>query len=64
MIKGGLASARLLAWIIVSKFADHLPLYRLGQIAARQQVPLPRSTLSSWVGLVGYALGELVGAVS
>ncbi|MBK6756302.1 MAG: transposase [Moraxellaceae bacterium] len=37
MIKGGLASARLLAWIIVSKFADHLPLYRLEQIAARQQ---------------------------
>lgn len=60
VIQGGLASARLLAWIIVSKFADHLPLYRLEQIAARQQVPLPRSTLSSWVGLVGYALGELV----
>ncbi|MBL0231692.1 MAG: transposase [Moraxellaceae bacterium] len=60
VIQGGLASARLLAWIIVSRFADHLPLYRLEQIAARQQVPLPRSTLSSWVGLVGYALGELV----
>ncbi|MBK6758680.1 MAG: transposase [Moraxellaceae bacterium] len=42
MIKGGLASARLLAWIIVSKFADHLPLYRLEQIAARQQVPFYR----------------------
>ncbi|MBK9187086.1 MAG: transposase [Moraxellaceae bacterium] len=30
-----------MAWIIVSKFADHLPLYRLEQIAASQQVPLP-----------------------
>ncbi|MBL0231708.1 MAG: transposase [Moraxellaceae bacterium] len=43
---------------------DHLVLYRLEQIAARQQAPLPRSTLSSWVGSVGCALGELVGVVS
>ncbi|MBL0230398.1 MAG: IS66 family transposase zinc-finger binding domain-containing protein [Moraxellaceae bacterium] len=53
VIQGGLASARLLAWIIVSKFADHLPLYRLEQIAARQQglyrvLPYPHG-LAWWV---------------
>ncbi|MBK8326555.1 MAG: transposase [Moraxellaceae bacterium] len=49
-----------MAWIIVSKFADHLPLYRLEQIAARQQVPLP--VLPCPHGWVWWVLpsGELV----
>ncbi|MBK6757822.1 MAG: transposase [Moraxellaceae bacterium] len=57
-----MASARLLAWIIVSKFADHLPLYRLEQIAARQQVPLPVPPyphgLAWWVCALGNELVE------
>lgn len=59
IIDGGMASAGLLSWVAISKFADHLPLYRLEQIAARQNVPLPRSTLADWVGRLGVALQPL-----
>ncbi|MDP3137600.1 MAG: IS66 family transposase [Burkholderiaceae bacterium] len=60
IIDGGMAAPGLLTWVMVSKFLDHLPLYRLEQIAARQQVPLARSTLAEWVGRVGVALQPLV----
>lgn len=60
VIDGGVATARLLAWVMVSKFVDHLPLYRLEHIAARQQVPFPRSTLADWVGRIGFILQPLV----
>ncbi|SHN45033.1 Transposase [Duganella sacchari] len=59
VIDGGMAAPGLLAWLAVSKFADHLPLYRLEQIAARQGVPLARSTLAEWVGKIGVALQPL-----
>jgi len=49
-----------LAWVMVSKYQDHLPpLYRLEQIAARDNVILSRSTLADWVGRVGVALQPL-----
>lgn len=60
IIDGGMAAPGLLTWVMISKFMDHLPLYRLEQIAARQQVPLARSTLAEWVGRVGVALQPLV----
>ena len=44
----GLAGAGLLAHVVTSKFADHLPLYRQSQIYARQGVDLDRSTLARW----------------
>jgi transposase len=59
IIDGGLASPGLLSWVMVSKFQDHLPLYRLEQIAARSGVTLARSTLADWVGRCGYALHPL-----
>jgi transposase len=59
VIDGGMAAPGLLAWGAVNKFADHLPLYRLEQIAARQGVPLARSTLGEWVGKLGVALEPL-----
>jgi transposase len=46
----GLPSPGLLAHVLVSKYADHLPLYRQSQIFARQGVELDRSTLANWVG--------------
>ena len=49
-IAKGLASAGLLAHVLVSKYCDHLPLYRQSQIFARQGVTLNRSTLANWVG--------------
>ncbi len=59
IIDGGLAAPGLLAWVTIGKYADHLPLYRIEQIAARQDVPLSRSTLAEWVGRVGVALTPL-----
>jgi len=35
--------------VIINKHLNHLPLYRLEQIAAREQVILSRSTLAEWV---------------
>lgn len=59
IIDGGLPTPRLLAWVGISKYVDHLPLYRLEAIAARDDVPLPRSTLADWVGRIGVALAPL-----
>ena len=49
-IDGGIATEALLAHVLVSKYADHLPLYRQSQIFAREGVTLDRSTLANWVG--------------
>lgn len=49
-IAKGLATAGLLAHVLVSKYCDHLPLYRQSQIFARHGVELDRSTLANWVG--------------
>ena len=59
VIDGGLAAPALLAWVMVSKYADHLPLYRLERQAARSGVTLSRSTLADWVGRTGVALEPL-----
>jgi len=59
VIDGGMASAGLLAWLAIGKYADHLPLYRLEEIARRSGVPLSRSTLASWSGEIGVALQPL-----
>jgi transposase len=59
LIDGGMATPGLLAWIMVSKFADHLPLYRIEQIASRSGVPLAQSTLGDWVGRTGFHLTPL-----
>jgi len=48
-IQRGLAGPGLLAHLLVSKYADHLPLYRQAQIYARQGVELERSTMAEWV---------------
>jgi transposase len=46
---GGIAGPGLVAFVVVSKFADHLPLYRLEDILSRHGVDLARSTLGDWV---------------
>jgi transposase len=47
-IPGSMATASLLAYILVSKFDDHLPLYRLNEIFARMGVDIPDTTLVDW----------------
>ena len=43
------ADVGLIAHLIVSKFADHLPLYRQDGIFEREGVTIPRATQSSWL---------------
>jgi len=64
VIDGSLAAPGLLTWVATSKYLDHLPLYRLEQIAARQQVNLSRSTMSEWIGRMGFALQPLADRLS
>jgi transposase len=49
-IEKGLAGPGLLAYIVTSKFADYLPLYRLEDIFERQGFEISRATQSIWCG--------------
>lgn len=63
-IARGLAGPALLAHVLVSKYADHLPLYRQSQIYARAGLDLDRSTLAGWVGGAHELFEPLVGALA
>jgi hypothetical protein len=54
-----MATASLLAFIIVSKYLDHLPLNRIERILARGGITLPGSTQSDWVIRAAQLLGPL-----
>ncbi len=56
LVEGGIPTEATVAHILVSKYADHLPLYRQAQIYARQGVNLDRSTLADWVGKAAFLL--------
>jgi transposase len=62
-IERGLAGPSLLAHVIVSKYADHLPLFRQSEIYARHGVEISRSTMAGWVGAASDLLGPLVDAI-
>ncbi len=62
-IARGMAGPGLLAHVLVSKYADHLPLYRQAQIYEREGVELERSTLADWVGGAASLLEPLVDAL-
>ncbi|CAJ0783648.1 IS66 family transposase [Ralstonia chuxiongensis] len=62
-IERGVAGPGLLAHVLVSKFADHLPLYRQSAIYAREGVELDRSLLAKWVGHTANLLQPLVDAL-
>ena len=64
IIDKGIPTSNLLANVLVAKYGDHLPLYRLEEIYAREGVPLPRSTLAQWVGQCGVQLQPLVDALT
>ena len=59
-IARGMAGPGLLAHVLISKYADHLPLYRQSQIYAREGIDLDRSTLADWVGGASALLAPLV----
>ena len=58
-IARGIAGPGLVAEIVVSKFSDHLPLYRLEDIFVRCGVHFPRSTLCDWVAAAADLLHPL-----
>jgi transposase len=49
-VDGGMPTEALVAHVVVSKYADSLPLYRQAQMLERQGIRLDRSTLANWVG--------------
>lgn len=59
-IEKGLAGPGLLAYVITSKLGDHLPLYRLEHIFARQQVDIARSTMCAWLAAAAELVSPLV----
>jgi len=63
IIDKGIPSAGLLAHVLTSKFADHIPLYRLEGILERSGVSIPQSTLGAWVGACGVQLAPLADAM-
>jgi transposase len=56
----GRATPATLAHLLVSKYCDHLPLYRQSEIYARGGVDLDRSTLCDWVGQAAWLLQPIV----
>jgi hypothetical protein len=60
LIEGGIPTEALVAQVVVSRFADHMPLYRQAQMMAREGVIIGRATLSFWVG---YAAAEITPVV-
>ncbi len=63
VIDKGIASPELLSHVLVSKYADHLPLYRQRLIYQRAGIELSRSTLSDWIGRCGVELEPLANAL-
>jgi len=59
IVDQGLPTDALVAQVVVSRYADHLPLYRQAQIYARQGVDLDRATLADWVGRTAWWLRSL-----
>ena len=59
----GRAAPGMLAHLLVSKYCDHLPLYRQSEIYARDGLDLDRSTLSDWVGQAVWLLQPIVDGI-
>ena len=62
-IERGRPGPGLLAHVLVAKYGDHLPLYRLSKIFERDGIDLDRSTLADWVGKATALLEPLADAI-
>jgi len=60
LIEAGLPTEALIAHVIVSKYSEHLPLYRQAQVFARHGVAIERATLADWVGRAAFHLAPIV----
>ena len=50
LIEGGIPTEATVAHVLVSRYADHLPLYRQSQILVRQGIEIGREVLADWTG--------------
>lgn len=62
-LENSIAGARLLAWILVQKYARHLPLYRQETILDQHGLQIPRQTTCDWVLGSAYQLGPIQAAL-
>lgn len=58
-VEKGLAAPGLLSYLIVSKYGDHLPLYRLEKILDRHGIQIARSTMCDWMAQCAQVLDPL-----
>ena len=63
IVDRGRAAPGLIAQVAISKYVDHLPLYRQEAIYARSGVAIGRTSLAEWLGAAGVALQPLVAAM-
>lgn len=63
LVDRGIAAPGLIAQVAISKYVDHLPLYRQEAIYARSGVELGRTSMAEWLGAAGVALQPLVAAL-
>lgn len=63
VIEGSYVGASVLANVAISKFVDHLPLYRQSQIFARSGIDIKRSTMADWIGRVAWEIQPIVDAI-
>jgi transposase len=60
LVAGGMPTEATVAQVLVSRYADHLPLYRQSQILARQGLGIGRDTLASWAGTAANEIRPVV----
>ena len=60
LIEGGLPTEATVAHVMVSRYADHLPLYRQAGMLARQGILVDRATLAGWVGTAAAEVAPVV----
>ena len=59
VVDKGMAGPSMLADVVVSKYADHLPLYRQRQRFLREGIEIPKSTIGGWIAQSAFHLGPL-----
>jgi transposase len=60
LIEGGVPTEATVAHVLVSRYADHLPLYRQAQILARQGIEIGREVLADWTGTAAMEIVPVV----
>ncbi|HSW33692.1 MAG TPA: IS66 family transposase [Steroidobacteraceae bacterium] len=59
----GLPEAGMLSYVAVSKYADHLPLYRLERVLARSGLVISRNTLGDWIDFIADSFSAVIEAM-